>query len=119
MKVINEQKRNFGKMPLCNGKSERAPDIFGRCFFLCWRCTMVMIVSIISTIALYYIDLSLVMSKTFTIVGSILVLPMIFDGSIQYFTKRDSTNVRRVITGSLFGIGIAIVAFQVVEFIKC
>lgn len=119
MKGIVELKGNFGKIPLCNKRAERAPHIFGRCFFLCWRCTTVTIFSIIATIVLYYIDLSLVMSRTFTIVGSILVLPMIFDGSIQYFAKRDSTNARRAITGALFGIGAAIVAFQFAEFVKC
>lgn len=88
MKSINQIKRNFGKIPLCNKKPERAPHIFGRCFFLCWRCTMVIIFTIISTIALYFFDLSVIMSKTFTTTGIILVLPMIFDGGIQYSDKK-------------------------------
>ena len=79
---------------------------------------MVMIFTIISTIVLYFIDISVIMSKTFTTTGVILVLPMIFDGSIQYFAKKNSTNIRRIITGSLFGIGIAIIVFQFAEFVK-
>lgn len=118
MKKIHKLTRNLGKIPLCNKKVERAPHICGICFWLCWRCTMVMIFSIISSIILYYIDLSLALSRSFTLVGSILVLPMIFDGSIQYFAKRDSTNVRRAITGGLFGIGIAIITFQLVKLVN-
>ncbi|RMD02317.1 DUF2085 domain-containing protein [Clostridium autoethanogenum] len=112
MKIMYKVKNNLGKVPLCNGRPERAPYIFGRCFFLCWRCTMVMVFSIISTIAMQYIDVSLAMSGTFRIIGVILMIPMIFDGSIQYFLKKDSTNVRRAITGSLFGIGVTIIEFQ-------
>jgi uncharacterized membrane protein len=118
MKIMEELKSNFGKNPLCNGRSERAPYVLGKCFFLCWRCTMVMVFTVISSIILDYIDLSLATSKTFTILGNILILPMILDGGIQYFAKLESTNVRRAITGALFGIGIAIVAFQFVEIIK-
>lgn len=79
---------------------------------------MVMLFSIISTIILNHMELSLVLSETFTLVGGILVIPMIFDGSIQYFTKGHSTNVRRAITGGLFGIGIAIITFQFIELIS-
>lgn len=118
MKEIHKLTRNLGKIPMCNKKADRAPYICGRCFLLCWRCTMVMFFSIISTIILYNIDLSVALSGVFRLAGSVLVLPMIFDGSIQYFTKRDSTNIRRAITGGLFGIGIAIITFQFTEFVK-
>lgn len=34
--VIKKIARKVGKEPLCNGKAERAPYIFGKCFILCW-----------------------------------------------------------------------------------
>lgn len=38
------------------------------------------------------------------IIGSLLIVPMIFDGLLQYFTVYESTNVIRFFTGFLFGI---------------
>ena len=53
------------------------------------------------------------------ITSLIMLLPLILDGFIQVLTKYESTNVRRLFTGILFGIGIAslfaqstIVAFE-------
>ena len=109
MKGVNRLKYDWGKFPLCNNKKDRAPHIFGRCFLLCWRCTMVMFFSIITTIILCYLDLSLFLFNNFRLIGVILIIPMILDGGMQYFIKRDSNNFRRAITGALFGIGIAII----------
>ena len=36
---------------------------------------------------------------------AILLLPMIADGFIQLLTRYESTNFRRVVTGTLFGYG--------------
>lgn len=44
---------------------------------------------------------------------------MILDVGMQYFIKRDSNNFRRVITGTLFSIGIAIIInFSVYKIIQ-
>lgn len=114
MKKTEYLRNNMRKKPVCNGRAERAPYIFGKCFILCWRCTTVMIFSTVTTIILYYIDISVIMSNSFTIIGGVLVFPMIVDGVLQYIGMQDSTNVKRALTGSLFGIGIAILAFQAV-----
>lgn len=40
---------------------------------------------------------------------AVIMLPMIADGLIQESTKYESTNPRRLITGILFGFGIAMI----------
>ena len=43
------------------------------------------------------------------------MLPMIADGSIQIlYAKYESTNFKRFITGSLFGMGIGFLLFQII-----
>ena len=37
---------------------------------------------------------------------SLLITPMIIDGGIQYIFKKESNNLRRLVTGILGGIGI-------------
>ncbi len=48
-------------------------------------------------------------------VALLLMLPMIADGLIQYFTAYESNNLRRVLTGILFGY--ALVMFLVITLI--
>ncbi len=38
-------------------------------------------------------------------VAAVLMLPMLADGFIQLWTRYESTNFRRVVTGALFGYG--------------
>ena len=41
------------------------------------------------------------------------LLPMIADGLIQGFTRYESTNWRRLVTGILFGFGVTIIILRV------
>ncbi len=41
------------------------------------------------------------------------MLPMIADGLIQGFTRYESTNWRRLVTGILFGFGVTIIILRV------
>lgn len=88
------------RLPLCNRRPERAPKIFGYTFILCWRCTMLALGSFISYLfhKYFYFHVKFILIP-------LLMLPMILDGSLQYFFKKESTNIRRAITGFAFGIG--------------
>lgn len=37
---------------------------------------------------------------------AVMLIPMILDGSVQLLTRYESTNLRRVVTGFFFGIGL-------------
>lgn len=102
----------IGKEPLCNGKAERAPHIFGKCFILCWRCTS-LIVSILLCCCICYgfngnIHIALEAHDVGYIV--ILILPTFIDGILQYVFYMESTNSRRVLLGVISGIGLWMLA---------
>lgn len=92
--------RLIGKVPICNKCRDRAPVIFGYCFLLCWRCTGV----IISFVLLSLLDLEMNYSLLFR---AILVIPLIVDGYLSYYTNfYKSNNFNRLLTGILFSIGV-------------
>ena len=45
--------------------------------------------------------------RTTVLFSIIIMLPMILDGTVQMFTRYESNNVKRLITGILFGYGLA------------
>lgn len=98
------------KYPICNHRGETAPKIFGKTFVLCWRCTGVMLSLFLMVFIRYIINISFGMLQVF--VGVIMMLPILIDGCAQYFCKYESTNLRRVLTGILFGIGFSLVVFK-------
>ncbi len=82
----------------CHQKPERSFFYKGKQLPICARCTGIL--------AGYFVGIVL-----FIILGSFkwfytgfLTLPMLADGIIQQLTKYESTNLRRVITGCMFGI---------------
>ena len=83
--------------PICNRIPTRAPHIFGHTFPLCWRCTGVVVGSIIGLIMRMYIN-----PIGYSI--NILVLPLAIDGVLQYKFGIESTNPRRFITGIVCGL---------------
>lgn len=103
----------LSRLPICNGKPERAPHILGRCFILCWRCTSVIIFAIITTTIVYSFEKNKFLNINLAILAVLSLFPMMIDGTLQYLFKRESTNLRRIITGSLFGIGLTILLFQI------
>lgn len=99
----------FGKIPLCNRNIERAIIINDFVFPLCIRCTFMILFFFLS---LFLSKISIVRSiiikfglfKTF-IIACFLIIPLIIDGLLVYFSSYDGTNILRIITGMLFGIG--------------
>lgn len=102
----------LGKVPLCNNQSERAPHLCGKCFILCWRCSMVALCSVSMTALLNITKTDVLFLDIGFTLPVLLLVPMIVDGCLQYFFKRESTNARRALTGALFGIGLGLLIFQ-------
>ncbi len=86
---------------MCHQKPERSFYFNGKQFPLCARCTGILIgyfVGIIIACITY--------RNNYLYLLSLLITPMIIDGGIQYIFKKESNNLRRLITGILGGIGI-------------
>lgn len=83
----------------CHQMYERSFNYKGYQFPVCARCTGIFVGNIIG-IFLYIINI-----KTSIITGLVLILIMIIDGLLQLFNIKDSTNIRRLITGVLAGVG--------------
>lgn len=47
--------------------------------------------------------------------GLVLITPAGVDGTTQMFSRRESNNILRVMTGILLGIGIPLIIWQVIE----
>lgn len=110
--VIKKIARKVGKEPLCNGKAERAPYIFGKCFILCWRCTS-LIFSLLLCSCLCYIFTGAIyieLEMHGVIYAGILILPTLVDGILQYIFCIESTNIRRALFGCISGIGLWLLA---------
>lgn len=101
---------NIGKIPLCSGISSRAPHILGICLPLCYRCFFMVISFTITLLILkkkdYYHKLVF-----------LLLIPLIIDGVLQTFFNILSNNIRRSITGVLFGIALAIIINRIFKII--
>ena len=90
----------------CHQRQERSFFIRNYQFPICARCTGI----VVSTIISYVICL---FKKTRFIYGIILCIPMIIDGGIQYLGIKESTNLRRLITGLLGGAGLTMIRLNI------
>tara|TARA_B110000483_G_scaffold142097_1_gene169828 strand:+ start:1379 stop:1726 length:348 start_codon:yes stop_codon:yes gene_type:complete len=89
------------KYLLCHRKPSRSFFFNGKQFPLCSRCTGIYFGYLLMPVFLFkIIEISLLTTLLIT-------LPTILDGFIQAFFKRESTNLLRVSTGFVAGIGIA------------
>lgn len=93
-KIMDFSSKHLG----CHQMATRSFFIKGYQFPVCARCTGIAIGYIIGFI------LSFIFKFNFWIL--ILVIPMILDGTIQLYTKYESSNIKRLITGFLFGFSI-------------
>ena len=83
----------------CHQKPERSFYYHRQQFPLCARCTGELAGILISVILFWFWHPSLTVSI-------VMMIPMLIDGFTQRFTTYESTNIRRFVTGFLFGIGI-------------
>ncbi len=79
----------------CHQMPERSFFFKGYQFPLCARCTGIALGHIIAFIIFPFITVK----YTF----SILTIPLIIDGTTQYFSTYESTNLKRIISGFLYG----------------
>lgn len=105
---IIERFSHFGEIPLCNGIASRAPHIFGFCFPLCYRCTFIVLLFFITLFILYKYKKKLPWSLII-----IAMMIMIVDGGLQTFFGIMSTNLRRSLTGGLFGVALGAVVTRI------
>ncbi len=120
----NDLKFSFsliGKVPLCNRQKDRAPIIGNFVFPLCWRCFSILISYSLSFLIFNIKKIKAFINKNkiiyLIIVILLLSLPMILDGGLEYLFNIESTNIRRIITGSCFGISISIMSIRLIYFL--
>ena len=102
----------FGKVPLCNRTASRGFFIKGFCFPLCCRCTSIILSMLIFYLLLVKININIDnFFILYLIFSFILMIPTAADYMHQYFTRKESTNIRRVITGIFSGLGIGIILY--------
>ena len=120
LRIINKMKNEFGKIPLCNGKSNRAPQINNFCFPLCWRCMSIIVSVVICCLCnlIKLISYDRISILKLTVIGGSLLIPITFDGLLQYKFMKESTNIKRVITGAMGGLGFWIIANALNSIIK-
>ncbi len=85
-------------MFFCHQLPERSFFFRGRQFPICARCTGILIGYLIGII---YI---LTFKEIHIFLELLLMLPLLIDGTLQYFGYFQSTNIRRLLTGILAGI---------------
>lgn len=102
---------NFCHRLGCHQMEERSFHFKGYQFPVCARCTGVFVGEIIAIILL------LLGIKINIFVSIALLLIMGFDWFIQYIKLLQSTNIRRLITGTLAGIGLTFIYYYVIVFV--
>lgn len=80
----------------CHSRNDRSFFIKNKKFPICARCTGELIGIIFSPFIYTFF-------KTSIFINLLLMLPLILDGFIQLFTKYESNNFKRLVTGILFG----------------
>jgi uncharacterized membrane protein len=109
-------KKNFlDYLFICHKIPARSFFYKGKQFPICSRCTGILIGYIIGIILLVLtIFWPFFLLKPLIVL--ILLIPLVLDGMIQYFTKYESNNIKRLITGILAGISIIFVIYYLAGF---
>lgn len=89
-----------GKYARCHQMPERSFFLGSYQFPLCARCTGIQIGRVLAVLLFPFVLLPL---RTALILLPLLMLPLPIDGLTQRFTKYRSNNLKRVITGILWG----------------
>lgn len=91
----------------CHARPERSFHIHGKQFPICARCTGELIGILIG------IPVSWRTGALEIPVLVLLMIPMILDGFVQLLTSYESTNLRRLLTGLLFGFALVSAVIQI------
>ena len=84
----------------CHCIDERSFHFHGKKVPICSRCTGEMVGMLLGIILYFFYRLNIKLAIFF-------MIPMVIDGGIQMLTKYESNNVKRFITGILFGYGLS------------
>lgn len=91
----------------CHRDPKRSFFYKGKQFPLCARCTGIYIGYLsVFLMAFKLIEISLLMSFVF-------IVPAVVDGTVQYYTRYESNNLIRLITGFIGGVGLMGIATQI------
>lgn len=101
----------LSRKPLCNNNPSSAPHINGNCFFLCWRCTGAVAGAFAATVFSFIVDC--ILAKHFVVY--LLALPAVIDYILTRTKIVQPSNVRRFISGVLFGIPLAAIVLIVLN----
>lgn len=93
--------------PLCHSRPDRSLCYQGRYFGLCARCTG-MYASGILTALITLLWGPTLDPQSSIFLGGILLIPGGLDGVTQLILDRESTNILRILTGILLGVGIVL-----------
>lgn len=108
---IWQKSMRFGQACGCHQRSDRSFHFKGVQFPFCARCTGLIIGEFIFAPVLYFLGYDwLWMAIAF--IGI-----MAIDGSLQYFNILESTNIRRLFTGILAGIGYMLITIKVIVYV--
>jgi uncharacterized membrane protein len=91
-------------MPLCNHCPERAPHFGGLIFFLCWRCTGILLGLLLALVSVRVVYGANGPQEIIWLL--VLSAPGMIDVYRQKIKGKPSNNKRRFITGLLAGISI-------------
>ena len=102
----------FGAKTGCHQRADRSFYFRNYQFPLCARCTGIFVTTFLGYF-LYY------KKKPGIKIGILFVIPMMIDGIIQLLRIKESTNLRRLITGMLGGIGLVLIRMNLYKmFVK-
>ena len=111
MKILTyERLMRIGRRSGCHQMPERSFNINGRQFPICARCTGVLIGNIIA----YTMFLIYALPMQFCFIGCVVMLA---DWLIQRLGIRESTNIRRLITGIIGGYALSTIYCTVIKYI--
>lgn len=97
----------------CHRRRERTIQIRGRYLPVCARCTGIYIGMFAFFLVQLFIEFSYRLEVLF--ISILLMLPTAFDGTTQLLKIRESTNVIRLITGFICGIGCLMLVLWAIE----
>ena len=101
-------------LPLCNKLPERAPRLGSFTFFLCWRCTGVLVGFVLLLVTALYLNASEQNCMSF----SLFCIPALFDVYRQDFLHHEGNNILRFTTGMLLGMSTFGISAIVINGIK-
>ena len=94
----------------CHQIPERSLYFRGYQFPICARCTGMLVGELTSLVFNFFININSVFLL-------MIMIPMSIDGALQYLTIYESNNLKRFVTGLLFGFSLVALIFNGIKFI--